>query len=132
MAGSVSINVDLPDTEAYVQDATLTLGGDSWVKANEAAEIAAIAGSGAYGGSKGFGVAIAINLIGFDLAGTSEPARHAGLYPGLDRDARRRHAVDHGDRRRPDDPAPDHRDHRLRGRRHRGGQHRRRRHDRGQ
>ena len=48
MAGSVSINVDLPDTEAYVQDAKLTLGGDSWVKANEAAEIAAIAGSGAY------------------------------------------------------------------------------------
>ncbi|MGA2700304.1 MAG: hypothetical protein ABSH35_04325 [Isosphaeraceae bacterium] len=74
VAGSVSIDVDLPDTEAYVQNATLTLGGDSWVTANESAEIVAIAGSGAYGGSKGFGVAIAINLIGFDLAGTSEPA----------------------------------------------------------
>src|SRR5208282_5109710 len=74
VAGSVSIDVDLPDTEAYVQNATLNLGGDSWITANEAAEIVAIAGSGAYGGSKGFGVAIAINLIGFDLAGTSEPA----------------------------------------------------------
>jgi hypothetical protein len=74
VAGSVSIDVDLPDTEAYVQDAKLNLGGDSWVTANEAAEIVAIAGSGTYGGSKGFGVAIAINLIGFDLAGTSEPA----------------------------------------------------------
>ena len=74
VAGSVSIDVDLPDTEAYVQDATLTLGGDSWIQAIEAAEIAAIAGSGAYGGSKGFGVAIAINLIGFNADGTSNPA----------------------------------------------------------
>src|SRR5208337_95697 len=79
VAGSVSVDVDLPDTEAYVQDATLTLGGDSSVKANEAAEIAAIAGSGAYGGSKGFGVAIAINLIGFNLDGTSDPATTAAF-----------------------------------------------------
>ena len=79
VAGSVSVDVDLPVTEAYVQDATLTLGGDSSVKANEAAEIAAIAGSGAYGGSKGFGVAIAINLIGFNLDGTSDPATTAAF-----------------------------------------------------
>ena len=53
VAGSVSINVDLPDTEAYIMDANLTLGSDSWITANEETEIVAIAGSGAYGGSNG-------------------------------------------------------------------------------
>ena len=74
VAGSVSLDIDLPDTEAYVQDAKLTLAGDSWITATESAEIAAIAGSVAYGGDGGFGVAIAINLIGFSLGLTSEPA----------------------------------------------------------
>ena len=82
VAGSVTINVDLPDTEAFVKDAHLTLGSDSWVTANEASWIVGIAGSGAYGGSNGFGVAIAINLIGFDIALTSEPALAAAYIEG--------------------------------------------------
>jgi hypothetical protein len=74
VAGCVSIDIDLPDTEAYVKNAHLTLGGDSSVTAQETAEIVALAGSGAYSGSaetngtagssKGFGVTIAINLLG--------------------------------------------------------------------
>ena len=77
VAGSVSVDVDLPDTEAYVSDAKLTLAGDSSITAREKAEIAAIAGSGAYGGDVGFGLAIALNLIGFNLDGTSNPAMTA-------------------------------------------------------
>ena len=73
----MSVDVDLPDTEAFVSDAKLTLAGDSSITAREKAEIAAIAGSGAYGGDVGFGVAIALNLIGFNLDGTSNPAMTA-------------------------------------------------------
>ncbi len=82
VAGSLSIDVDLPDTEAYVQDAKLTLAGDSWITAQETAEIAAIAGAVAYGGDKGFGVAIAINLIGFALDGTIDPAQTDAYIDG--------------------------------------------------
>jgi len=75
VAGSVSINVELPDTEAFVRDAKLTLDGDSQVAAKEEAEIVAIAGAGEFGGNNGFGVAVAVNLIGFELGQTSEPAQ---------------------------------------------------------
>ena len=82
VAGSVSLDIDLPDTEAYVQDAKLTLTGDSSITATESAEIAAIAGAVAYGGDKGFGVAIAINLIGFALDLTSDPAQTDAYIDG--------------------------------------------------
>ena len=65
VAGSVSVDLVLPDTEAYISGANVTLAGDSNVTATESAVIAAIAGSAALGGKGGYGVALAVNLIGF-------------------------------------------------------------------
>ena len=45
--------------------ATVTLAGDSTVSASNGAVIVAVAGSAALGGKGGYGVALAINLIGF-------------------------------------------------------------------
>ena len=75
VAGSVSINFEEPDTEAYVQNATVTLYGDSQVAANEEAEIVAIAGAGEFSNNKAFGVAVAVNLIGFEPGQANQPAQ---------------------------------------------------------
>src|SRR5262249_34204952 len=64
VAGSVSVNQVLPVTEAYVSGAYLGLTGDATIKAVDNSEIWAIAGSGAQGGSVGFGVALAVNFLG--------------------------------------------------------------------
>ena len=64
-AGSVSVNLVLPDTEAYVEDATVNLSGDSNVLASDDTQIWAIAGAVGFGGKGGYGVAAAVNLIGF-------------------------------------------------------------------
>ena len=65
VAGSVSVDVVLPDTEAYVQDATVNLIGDSNVVAQDQTQIWSIAGALGFGGEGGYGVAVAVNLIGF-------------------------------------------------------------------
>ena len=66
-AGSVSVNLVLPDTEAYVEGATVLLTGDSNVLANDDTQIIAIAGALGFGGKGGYGVSAAVNLIGFSL-----------------------------------------------------------------
>ena len=65
IAGSVSLNILLPTTEAYVTDSTLSLRGDSHVDATDSSLIWSVAGAGAYGGQGGYGAAVAVNLIGF-------------------------------------------------------------------
>ncbi len=65
VAGSVSVDLVLPDTEAYISGATINLSGDSNITATESAVIAAVAGSAALGGKGGYGVSLAVNLIGF-------------------------------------------------------------------
>ena len=62
--GSVSVNIVIPHTEAYVSGATLALIGDSHIKANDTTLIWAVTGGGAYGGTGGYGAAIGIYLIG--------------------------------------------------------------------
>src|SRR5262249_36224071 len=64
VTGSVSVDVVLPDTEAYVTGAQLTLAGDSEVTATDNSEIWSVAGNGALGGQGGYGGAVAVNLIG--------------------------------------------------------------------
>ncbi len=64
-AGSVSVNIVLPDTEAYVKNANVHLSGDSNVLANDDTQIWAIAGAIGFGGKGGYGVSAAVNLIGF-------------------------------------------------------------------
>ena len=69
VAGSVSINLILPDTEAYVSSAHIALVGDSSVKAFEKSVIVSIAGSAAIsGGTGGYGAAAAINMIGSPIS----------------------------------------------------------------
>ncbi len=65
IAGSVSINILLPNTDAYVTNSTLDLADDSHVSAADSSLIWSVAGAGAYGGAGGYGAAIAVNLIGF-------------------------------------------------------------------
>ncbi|HEV3078683.1 MAG TPA: hypothetical protein VGY66_02850, partial [Gemmataceae bacterium] len=64
VAGSVSINLVLPTTVAYVSGATLSLIGDSPVTAEEQSEIWSVAGAGALGGNGGYGAALGLNIIG--------------------------------------------------------------------
>ena len=64
IAGSVAVDVILPTTVADVQNSNLTLTHDSTINATDTTPIYAIAGSAAYGGGSGYGVAIALNLIG--------------------------------------------------------------------
>ncbi len=75
MAGSVSINLILPDTEAYISGATISLIGDSSVSADEKSDIWSIAGGVAFGGTGGYGVAVALNIIGSPTIGgvTADP-----------------------------------------------------------
>ncbi len=65
IAGSVSINILLPNTDAYVTNSTLDLADDSHVSAADSSLIWSVAGAGTYGGAGGYGAAIAVNLIGF-------------------------------------------------------------------
>ena len=65
VAGSISVDLVLPDTEAYVANASVSLQGDSNIQATDRSEIWSIAGSGALGGKGGYGAAVAVNLIGF-------------------------------------------------------------------
>ncbi len=82
VAGSVSVNLILPDTEAYVSDANLALGADSNIKATDQTQIWSIAGSGALGGDGGYGVAIAVDLIGFSFGSSVAPAQTAAYIDG--------------------------------------------------
>jgi hypothetical protein len=69
MAGSFAINLILPDTEAYLSNTQIALVGDSSVEADENALIVSIAGAaGISGGTGGYGVAIAVNMIGSPLS----------------------------------------------------------------
>ncbi len=78
VAGSVSVDIILPDTEAYVTGATLNLGADSNITATDHSEIWTIAGSGAFGGSGGYGAAISVNIIGTENNRASTLAYIAG------------------------------------------------------
>ena len=64
VAGSVSANVALVSTIAYVSAATLVLALDSSVTAKDTSDIWSIAGAIAYGGASGFGISLALNLLG--------------------------------------------------------------------
>ena len=64
MAGSVSINLILPDTEAYLSHTTIALVGTSSVSAENDSLIFSIAGAVALGGTGGYGVSISVNMIG--------------------------------------------------------------------
>jgi len=75
MAGSISVNQIDHNVDAHIFDATITVVGDTSVKATEKSLIVCIAGSSGEStsqrtttktgpGSKGVGVALAINLIG--------------------------------------------------------------------
>ena len=64
VAGSVSADVILTDTEAYLSDVRATLSGDSDVSARECADIYSVAGAGAFGGEGGYGISAAVDLIG--------------------------------------------------------------------
>ena len=65
-AGSISINVDLTSTEAYLEGVIATLGGSSSVRAIDESQIWAIAGAVGLGGSGGYGFGVGINLLGSD------------------------------------------------------------------
>lgn len=65
VAGSVSVNILLMDTQAYVQTVEADLHADSAVTATNQSEIWALAGGVAYGGKAGIGAAVAVNMIGF-------------------------------------------------------------------
>lgn len=65
VAGSVSVNIILSDTQAYLKSVTATLSSDSSVTAKDETMIISVAGAGAYGGKSGVGLSLAINLIGF-------------------------------------------------------------------
>ncbi len=64
VAGSVSFNLVLPDTEAYLSNTTIALVGDSSVSAQDDSLIWSIAGAVALGGTAGYGVSISVNMIG--------------------------------------------------------------------
>jgi len=66
VAGSISVNVISDTVEAYLSDAKATLGASSTVEAGNQCQIWAIGGAVGYGGKKGVGVGIAINLMGTD------------------------------------------------------------------
>jgi hypothetical protein len=65
IAGSVSVNLILPETLAYLaNDAQVSLVADSSVTAREESEIGAVAGAAALGGSGGYGVSVGVNILG--------------------------------------------------------------------
>lgn len=65
VAGSVAVNIVLPTTEAYVSNATITLANASSITASDTTQIWSIAGALGYGGQGGYGVGVALNLVGF-------------------------------------------------------------------
>ncbi len=65
VAGSVSLNLVLANTDAYVTGSTIALTADSHVDAADSSLIWSVAGAGAYGGRGGYGASVAVNLIGF-------------------------------------------------------------------
>ena len=73
-AGSVSVDIVLPDTQAYVEGATVKLIGDSSVMATDQTQIWAVAGALGFGGKGGYGLAVAVNLIGFSWETDVAPA----------------------------------------------------------
>ena len=84
VAGSVSLDLVLPDTEAYISGATVNLSGDSEVHASEGAVIVALAGGLALGGKGGYGAALAVNLIGFSNQTTTSLNRPAATLAYID------------------------------------------------
>ncbi len=73
-AGSVSVDIVLPDTEAYIEGATVNLIDDSNVLATDQTQIWAVAGALGFGGKGGYGLAVAVNLIGFSWGTDVAPA----------------------------------------------------------
>ncbi len=89
IAGDVSVNVVLQTTTAYVSDTTIDLVGTASatvgtasVTAEDTAEIWAVGGALGYGSSGGYGVSIAVNLIGTDNAPTATTAYISGSVLG--------------------------------------------------
>ncbi len=64
IAGSVSVNVALETTEAYLSSGSVTLTGDASVTAQDTAQVWAIGGAVGYGSNGGYGVSLGLNLIG--------------------------------------------------------------------
>lgn len=83
VAGSVSVNVVLDETEASITNSTLNIGGDARVTAHDESVIWSGAGALALGGSAGVGAALSLNLIG---------TSNVGLVP--DRPGRTRAFID--------------------------------------
>ncbi|NOY98599.1 MAG: hypothetical protein GXP40_05255, partial [Chloroflexi bacterium] len=67
VAGSISVNLILVDTEAYLLGVTATLADSSSIKAQDESQIWAIGGAVAFGGKAGVGVGIAVNVMGVDF-----------------------------------------------------------------
>ncbi len=65
VAGSVSLNVVLNDTLAFVEDSRLNSTGDMAISATDTSKIWSGAGALALGGKAGVGVALSLNMIGF-------------------------------------------------------------------
>ena len=64
VAGSVSVNVAIDNVESYVRDTEVTLDDSSSLTAKNEVQIWAIGGAVGYGGSGGYGFAIAVNVLG--------------------------------------------------------------------
>jgi hypothetical protein len=65
ISGSVSVNIILSTAEAYILNSDVTLSGNSLLKAEDSSQIWAFAGAASVGGKGGFGISVAVNLIGF-------------------------------------------------------------------
>ena len=81
VAFSVSVNVVSYTVQAYIESAQITSTNDVGVTANDSTDIYAIAGAGAYGGTNGYGIALAINLLGIQ----AQPALNQEEKPALTR-----------------------------------------------
>lgn len=63
IAGQVSLNMIDNTTSAYADNSSITTANDMTVSAEDGADITAVGGAVAYGGSAGFGASIAVNLM---------------------------------------------------------------------
>ena len=80
IAGSVSINEILDNTEVVIDAASVDVTGDITLDANSQAQISSIAGGIAFGGRLGFGSAVSVNNITSNTRATvtSSTVQHDG------------------------------------------------------
>ncbi|MCY7332058.1 MAG: hypothetical protein LH649_05235 [Pseudanabaena sp. CAN_BIN31] len=63
-AGSISANIILSETEAFVSGSTFTLANGASITAQDLGQIWSVAGAVGYGGKGGIGISGAVNIIG--------------------------------------------------------------------